>query len=120
MVCGPVFCGAAALRAEVATYEGQLEVERRAHAATKAAAASRERDLEEQLGSSRWVHTTVLYCAIKSRIVVTLLYCSVLRSAHIWYCSRWHGCSTQHPAAKCMKHARHCTVLRHRALVARV
>jgi hypothetical protein len=41
-------------------YEGQLEVERRAHAATKAAAASRERDLEEQLGSSRWVHGTVL------------------------------------------------------------
>lgn len=43
----------AALRAEVATYEGQLEAERRAHAATKAAAATRERDLEEQLGSSR-------------------------------------------------------------------
>lgn len=45
----------AALRAEVATAEGQLEAERRAHAATKATAASRERDLEEQLGSSRCV-----------------------------------------------------------------
>jgi hypothetical protein len=50
-----------ALRAEVATYESQLESERKAHAATKAAAASRERDLEEQLGSSRCV------CVVKTR-----------------------------------------------------
>lgn len=49
-----------ALRAEVATYEGQLEAERKAHAATKAAAASRERDLEEQLGSSRCVWVCAL------------------------------------------------------------
>eukprot|EP00879_Flechtneria_rotunda_P003819 GHRR01004059.1.p1 GENE.GHRR01004059.1~~GHRR01004059.1.p1 ORF type:complete len:940 (+),score=461.32 GHRR01004059.1:146-2965(+) len=41
-----------ALRVELATAESQLDAERRAHAATKAAAATRERDLEEQLTGS--------------------------------------------------------------------
>jgi hypothetical protein len=52
VLCCCLVCPAA-LRAEVAMYESQLEAERRAHATTKAAAATRERNLEEQLGSSR-------------------------------------------------------------------
>jgi hypothetical protein len=51
--CHALPASPAALRAEVSTYESQLDAERRAHAATKAAATSRERDLEEQLASSR-------------------------------------------------------------------
>jgi hypothetical protein len=43
----------AALRAELSSAESQLDAERKAHASTKAAATARERDLEEQLGSSR-------------------------------------------------------------------
>jgi hypothetical protein len=43
----------AALRAELSAAESQLDAERKAHASTKAAATARERDLEEQLGSSR-------------------------------------------------------------------
>ena len=38
-----------ALRAELTSAEARLETERRGHQATKAAASSRERDLEEQL-----------------------------------------------------------------------
>ncbi|WIA09344.1 hypothetical protein OEZ85_008751 [Tetradesmus obliquus] len=41
-----------ALRAELSAAESQLDAERKAHASTKAAATARERDLEEQLGSS--------------------------------------------------------------------
>jgi hypothetical protein len=49
----PVCRRTAAVRAELAAAESQLAAERRAHSATKAAATTRERHLEEQLSSSR-------------------------------------------------------------------
>ncbi len=43
---------AAALRAELASMEGKLDAERRAHAASRAAAAAREAELQVALGGS--------------------------------------------------------------------
>lgn len=69
--CAALFI-VAALRAELSAAESQLDAERKVHASTKAAATARERDLEEQLGSSRcggssgWLSCKVLIMFCRS------------------------------------------------------